>query len=133
MADMTTGEEWDLLNARQKDHAESLAEIALKFGKFDQSTGADGAHYAPGKANPFKAEGLVCGNCVFFDELSNGCQIVTGSIEPDAVCKLWVIPEQSLTLGSEQLTRSQLEAMTPAQIVEAKKAGRLDSLLGKTN
>ena len=89
-------EEYDLLNDRQKEHAMDLAELAVEFGKFDQSSNADGAHYAPASANPFKGEGLVCKNCVFFDEMANGCQIVTGDIEPEAICKLWVIPESSL-------------------------------------
>ena len=89
-------EEYDLLNDRQKDQAMDLAELAVEYGKFDQSTGADGAHYAPASANPFKGEGIVCRNCVFFDELANGCQIVSGDIEPEAICKLWVIPETSL-------------------------------------
>lgn len=89
-------EEYDLLNERQQEQANDLAELTVKFGKFDQSTGADGAHYAPASANPFIGEGLVCKNCVFFDEMSNGCQIVTGDIEPEAVCKLWIIPETSL-------------------------------------
>ena len=89
-------EEYDLLNDRQKEQATDLAELAVEFGKFDQTTGADGAHYAPGQANPFKGEGLMCQNCVFFDELANGCQIVSGSIEPEAICKLWIIPESTL-------------------------------------
>lgn len=89
-------EEYDLLNDRQKDQAMDLAELAVEYGKFDQSTGADGAHYAPASANPFKGEGLICRNCVFFDELANGCQIVSGDIEPEAICKLWIIPETSL-------------------------------------
>lgn len=127
---MSYPEEWALLNERQQSQAESLAELALEYGKFDQSTGADGAHYA--KANPFKGEGMVCQNCVFFDELTNGCQIVTGSIEPDAICKLWVIPESVLSQPVGQITsRAALEAMTPEEVMTAKKAGRLDSLLGK--
>lgn len=89
-------EEYDLLNDRQQSQANDLAELAVEFGKFDQSTGADGAHYAPGSANPFKGEGLMCQNCVFFDEMANGCQIVSGEIEPEAVCKLWIIPETTL-------------------------------------
>lgn len=89
-------EEYDLLNERQQEQANDTAELAVKFGKFDQSTGMDGAHYAPGDKNPFKGEGLMCGNCVFFDEMANGCQVVSGAIEPEAVCKLWVIPETSL-------------------------------------
>lgn len=89
-------EEYDLLNERQQEQANDIAELAVKFGKFDQSTGANGAHYAPAAANPFKAEGLVCKNCVFFDETSNGCQVVSGDIAPEAICKLWVIPETSI-------------------------------------
>jgi hypothetical protein len=122
--------EWASLNERQKAHAEALAELALEYGKFDQSTGADGAHYAPAANNPFRAEGLVCQNCVFFDELSNGCQIVTGSIDPASICKLWVIPESSLSLPDGQITRAQLDNMTPAEIMQAKADGRLKALLG---
>lgn len=132
MADnMTESAEWASLNDRQQSQAEGLAELALEFGKFDQSTGADGAHYAPAKANPFKAEGLMCQNCIFFDELTNGCQIVTGAIEPEAVCKLWVIPENALSMPQGQLTRGDLKGMTDAQIMEARQQGRLDALLGK--
>lgn len=130
MADMSESAEWASLNDRQRSQAESLAELTLEYGKFDQSTGADGAHYAPAKANPFKGEGLVCQNCIFFDELNNGCQIVTGSIEPEAICKLWVIPENALMLPAGQATRAELEAMTPEQVVEAKRQGRLNALLG---
>jgi len=85
-------EEWDLLNDRQREMAENNAQTAVEFGMFDQSSKANGAHYAPAKVNPFKAAGLMCQNCVFFNE--NGqCQIVAGTIEPEAICKLWVIPE----------------------------------------
>lgn len=90
-------EEYDLLNERQQEQANDIAELAVKFGMFDQTTGANGAHYAPADANPFKGEGLVCRNCVFYDELNSQCQVVTGSIEPEAICKLWVIPETSIT------------------------------------
>lgn len=89
-------EEYDLLNDRQKSQANDIAELAVEFGKFDQTSLANGAHYAPADANPFKGEGLMCKNCVFFDELANGCQVVSGNIEPEAICKLWVIPETSL-------------------------------------
>lgn len=88
--------DWEMLNERQQEQAESIAELALKFGMFDQTTGANGAHYAPADKNPFKAEGLACRNCVFFDEINKQCQVVSGVIEPEAVCKLWVIPESEL-------------------------------------
>ena len=112
---MDNEQEWMLLNERQQSQAEDLAETALEYGKFDQSTGADGAHYAPAAANPFKAEGIVCNNCIFYDEAGRGCQIVTGEIEPEAICKLWVIPETSLTaarsksLGLLELKKKKFE------------------------
>ena len=93
--------DWDLLNERQQEQAESIAELATKFGMFDQGSGANGAHYAPAEANPFKAEGLMCRNCIFFDELNNQCQVVSGAIEPEAVCKLWVIPENEIGVEPE--------------------------------
>jgi hypothetical protein len=129
---MPMPEEWDLLNERQQELAEDLNEIVLKYDKFDKSPYADGAHYAAAALNPFKAEGLMCSNCIFYDELGNGCQIVTGLIEPEAVCKMWIIPESLLAVVPGQLSRNDLETMTPTEIMAAKAAGRLDSLLGKS-
>lgn len=90
-------DEWDSLNERQQDLAESYFESVLEYGMFDQSSKANGAHYAPGAKNPFKATGLMCGNCVFFND-NNGaqCMIVEGVIEPEAVCKMWIIPEDKI-------------------------------------
>jgi hypothetical protein len=88
--------DYAMLNDRQRKQAEQYAELAVEYGMFDQTTFANGAHYAPAKFNPFVKEGMACKNCVFFDESNNQCQIVAGPIEPDAVCKLWVIPENLL-------------------------------------
>ena len=94
MAEVESGpEEWAMLNERQREQAKGYAELATEYGMFDQTSKANGAHYAPAKANPFKASGLMCKNCVFFNESNNQCQIVAGPIEPEAICKLWVIPE----------------------------------------
>ena len=93
--------EWDLLNERQQEQAENQSELALEYGMFDQSSGANGAHYAPADKNPFKADGLICDNCIFYNELNQQCQIVEGMIEPEAVCKLWVIPESKIGMPEE--------------------------------
>jgi len=80
------------LNDRQKmmyNHYEMCVE---KHGKFDQTAKANGAHYAPAKLNPFIKNGMICSNCVFFMG-GQGCEIVAGKIEPNAICKLWIIPE----------------------------------------
>ena len=75
-----TGEEYASLNERQKSQAENLAELVVEFGQFNQSTDANGSHYAPADKNPFKAEGLVCSNCVFYNEVTRQLQIVEGCI-----------------------------------------------------
>lgn len=83
------------LNPRQKmmyDHYEHIVEM---FGKFDQTAKSNGAHYAPASKNPFIKEGLVCSNCVFFMG-GQACEIVSGKIESNAVCKLWIIPDSLL-------------------------------------
>jgi hypothetical protein len=87
------------LSDRQVDLAEAYFEIAMETGKFDMSTGPNGAHYAPADKNPFVAEGLVCENCVFYN--NDSCWIVEGAIEDNAVCKLWIIPEALLGVSPE--------------------------------
>jgi hypothetical protein len=98
----TEQQEWESLNERQQELAKEYAESALEFGMFDQTSGADGAHYAPAAKNPFKADGLVCKNCIFYNEENAQCKIVSGKIEPEAICKLWIIPENQLAGNSKQ-------------------------------
>lgn len=86
----------DMLSERQQAHYEALEAIAEEYGKWDQSAGADGAHYAPAEANPFKEAGMICANCVYY-EGGRGCEIVSGEIEPEAICKLWIINEKLIT------------------------------------
>lgn len=83
------------LNPRQFTMYDLFETMAEEFGMWDQSTGANGAHYAPADKNPFKEEGLVCANCVFY-EGGKKCEIVSGDIEPEAICKLWIIREELL-------------------------------------
>lgn len=86
-------QDWEELTERQQDLAESFFEAVLEYGMFDQSSKANGAHYAPAAVNPFKAAGMVCKNCIFYAEGANQCMIVAGPIEEEAICKLWIIPE----------------------------------------
>jgi hypothetical protein len=80
------------LNARQKMMYEQYEESVAMHGMFDKTSLGNGAHYAPAAKNPFVKEGLVCSNCVFFRG-GQGCEIVAGKIEPNAICKLWIIPD----------------------------------------
>lgn len=72
----------------------ALEDLVEVVGKYDQSTGNNGAHYvAP---SPFASEGMNCANCYFY-EGPRACEIVDGDIAPEAVCKLWIIPEELIT------------------------------------
>lgn len=79
----------ELLTPRQKELVDGYSEVEELFGQFDQGIGPDGAHYVA--ASPFASEGLLCQNCVFYRG-PRGCGIVSGDIDPNGICKLWVIP-----------------------------------------
>jgi hypothetical protein len=76
--------------ARQGKLYEAMEGIVEDLGAFDQTSGANGAHYMP--TNPFAGEGIKCANCAFYDG-ARACEVVGGDIDPEAVCKLWIIPE----------------------------------------
>ena len=90
--DERNGEAEDMLAPRQRAMYEKYEGIAEIFGPWGQDTGPDGAHYMGEADNPFNADGLNCGACVFYRG-GGACEIVSGEIEPGGVCKLWVIPE----------------------------------------
>jgi hypothetical protein len=104
-------EEWNALNDRQKEMAEHTAETAMQFGMFKQDSSADGAHYFDGSKNPFKSEGVMCKNCIFFNEDANQCIVVEGNIDEEGLCKLWVIPEDELTESNQQETLEESPVM----------------------
>jgi signal peptide peptidase SppA len=79
----------ELLSPRQREMVDELEGIEETFGPFDQSSGPDGAHYSA--ASPFAATNLLCQNCVFYRG-PRGCGLVAGDIDPNGICKLWVIP-----------------------------------------
>lgn len=98
----TDAQEWSMLTERQQKQAEDTAELALTYGQFNQGSDANGAHYFAD--NPFAAEGIKCGNCIFFNEARNQCVVVEGNIDSEAVCKLWVIPESEIMSKDTALT-----------------------------
>lgn len=77
---------------------QALEDIVEIHGKFDQSTGPNGAHYVA--ESPFASEGLVCSNCLFY-EGARACEIVQGDIAPEAICKFWQIPEALVVEGDQ--------------------------------
>lgn len=84
---------YDRLGDRQKDVARALAVIVDADGKFDKGIDENGAHYIEPEDNVNADKHLACGHCLFFDGKSS-CSIVDGKIDPLAVCKYWIIPEE---------------------------------------
>lgn len=78
------------LSPRQRVMYEFFELIAKKMGKWEQDAGPEGAHYV--EKHPFGDQGMKCINCSFFQG-GNRCEIVTGEIAPEAICKLWIIRE----------------------------------------
>ena len=80
------------LKAHQVKLYEATEELVGELGQFDRTPGAKGAHYVAAADNPFGGEGLQCANCAFYAG-PRACEIVAGDIDPAAICKFWIIPE----------------------------------------
>jgi len=78
-----------LLTPRQKEMVDNVCDVEETFGMFKQDSSPDGAHYSG--VSPFADTGLLCQNCVFYRG-PRGCGLVEGDIDPNGICKLWVIP-----------------------------------------
>jgi len=99
------------LSPRQEELVTDLIELTDRFGKFGQGVDSEGSHYTPAENNPFKSEGLICANCAFFSPDSNACSIVMGVIEPEAICKFWVIENAELGSEPEDMLQEEESAM----------------------
>ena len=84
------------LTAPQVQLYEAFEEIAEELGQFGQDAGPHGSHYMA--ESPFAEDGMICSNCAFYAG-PRACEIVSGDIAPEGVCKFWIIPER---LMSEQ-------------------------------
>ena len=82
------------LTPRQREIIDGYADVEETFGPWDQTSGPDGSHYVA--VSPFAQQGMVCQNCVFYRG-PRGCGIVSGDIDPNAICKLWVIPASRIS------------------------------------
>jgi len=63
------------------------------YGQCDQSVG--GAGYFPSEYNPYRVGDIKCENCVHWQE--GNCQVVAGAIDPQGICRLWIIPDDLLS------------------------------------
>jgi HK97 family phage major capsid protein/HK97 family phage prohead protease len=79
------------MSAGQAALYEAYEEVVDELGAFDQTSGEHGAHYM--EENPFADKGMKCANCAFYAG-PRACEIVSGDIAPEGVCKFWIIPER---------------------------------------
>jgi hypothetical protein len=93
-----------VLTPRQKLMYEKYEWIAETLGPWDGSTGPDGAHYISASDNVFADAGMKCANCVFF-EGGGGCEILDQAVEPEAECKLWIIPADQVKESLKSLSK----------------------------
>ena len=93
-------------NTRQRMMVSSLVEVTHEAGKFDWGVGANGAHYMPAAQNPFATQGIACEHCFFYQptilEGMGQCAIVEGMVEEYGVCKLWIIPEDTIIMETAE-------------------------------
>jgi len=110
-----TPEQDVLLNARQDAMVRSSEGIVEAFGKWNQSSMADGAHYFPADKNPFVEEGVYCGNCVFY-EGGQRCHLVEGQVEAMGLCKLWVIEETLINEPKPMMKSDEVDEVKDAGV-----------------
>jgi len=91
------------LNERQKDLYLKVITNLQTYGYFDRGFGANGIHYAGPSQNVFKEQGIDCENCVFYylEGDAPRCELIQGSIEPEAICKFWIISEEDIKKESQ--------------------------------
>jgi len=103
---------------RQKAIYEALEEVVEVFGYFDKGIGEGGVHYIEPSDNVFKNEGLMCSQCAFFNG-GGVCELLapTDLVEPDAVCKFWIIPDATApaTAASEGEKMEEDDTVDPVE------------------
>jgi hypothetical protein len=86
----------DGLSPRQEAVVVALTNIVATSGQFSTGISESGAHYC--MESPYDDAGIMCANCVFY--MGGACQLVQGAIDPEGICKYWVIPEKALVLAA---------------------------------
>jgi HK97 family phage prohead protease len=115
--DIVEGDEYEsMLSPANLALAESYESIAEEYGQFSQNE----AHYMT--ENPFAKDGKKCSNCVFFESEEGRCYIVQGEIAADAICKLWIIPEERMSEEKKPETAPAVDEKAAEDMRAAKQA-----------
>lgn len=84
----------------ERDLADSLAQIANKYGKLNADDTGIWAGYTSAEENyELAAINVKCGSCVFFQGPGN-CQVVEAEIEEGGLCRLAIIPDGVVTAAA---------------------------------
>jgi HK97 family phage portal protein len=83
------------LSPQNQSLYDAQEQIVREKGRWSQAD----SHYQ--ERNPFASRGILCRNCVYYEE-GGSCEIVKGSIRPDAICKLWIIPDERLSVPEQR-------------------------------
>jgi hypothetical protein len=86
----------------ERDLANALLAVVEKHGKFDEDGTGVWAGYTPAAENEDAKIGVVCKNCVFYQETEEGdvCKIISLPIEDLGKCRLAVIPDGLVDAGA---------------------------------
>jgi hypothetical protein len=95
------------LNERQKDLYLKIIVNLNTYGYFDRGMGANGIAYASADQNPFKDQGIDCENCAFYylEGDAPRCELIQGAIEPEAICKFWIVSDEDIKKESQAAFR----------------------------
>jgi hypothetical protein len=79
----------------ERDFANALLAVVEKHGKFDEDGTGVWAGYTPAAENEDAKIGVICKNCVFYQDTEGGdvCKIISLPIEDLGKCRLAVIPD----------------------------------------
>jgi hypothetical protein len=79
----------------ERDLANAILSVVQKYGKFNEDETGVWAGYTPAAENEVASIGVVCMNCVFYQETEEGdvCQIISLPIEDLGKCRFAVIPD----------------------------------------
>jgi hypothetical protein len=95
------------LTERQKDLYLKIIVNLNTYGYFDRGFGSNGIHYASAAQNSFKEQGIDCENCAFYylEGDAPRCELIQGAIEPEAICKFWIISDEDIKKESQAAFR----------------------------
>ena len=93
----------------ERELAQALADIADKYGKFDEDGSGIWAGYTPAAENDDAEIGVKCANCVLYMGGAN-CRIIAQPVEPEGSCRFAVLPDGVVKWSGKEIVEEAEEA-----------------------